>query len=107
MNISADRFTRAIADFDAYNSNDPNQEDHQGKAFPKEILYAQRMTEWLARFAPDANESVQLAARCQHIGRWEIPRSSYPMNKKGYLQWRNEAKSHHAKLAEAILTTCG
>lgn len=103
MNQSTDKFASAIAAFDAYNSKDPNQEVFQGKAYPKEILYAHRMSERLFRFAPNANESVRLAARCQHIGRWEIARSQYPMDKKGYLTWRNEEKLHHAKIAESIL----
>jgi hypothetical protein len=102
----SDRFAKAIAAFDAYHLNDPNQEKVNGQVFPKELLYARRMTEKLAGFAPDADDSIKLAARCQHIGRWEIPRSNYPMNKKGYLQWRNEEKSHHAKIAEDILATC-
>jgi hypothetical protein len=50
---------------------------------------------------------VQLAARCQHIGRWEIPREKYPMDKKGYLQWRNAEKMHHARIAEQILSDAG
>ena len=107
MTISADRFSKAIAAFDAYNTKDPNLEESAGKSFPKEILYAQRMTECLHKFAPTAHESIQLAARCQHIGRWEIPRNSYPITKKGYLQWRSEEKMHHAKIAESILTNCG
>ena len=107
MSFSTERFQTAIAAFDAFNSNDPNRKVHNGKSFPKEILYAQRMTERLHRFAPNASEPVKLAARCQHIGRWEIPRSSYPINKKGYLQWRSEEKIHHAKIAENILANCG
>jgi hypothetical protein len=104
--MSADRFAKAIAAFDSYNAKDPNREVFKGKEFPKEVLYAQRMTERLILFAPHASESVRLAARCQHIGRWEIPRSNYPMDKKGYFQWRNEEKLHHAKLAEEILAQC-
>ena len=107
MSFSTERFQIAIAAFDAFNSNDPNRKVHNGKSFPKEILYAQRMTERLQRLAPNASEPVKLAARCQHIGRWEIPRSSYPINKKGYLQWRSEEKMHHAKIAENILANCG
>ncbi len=107
MTTSFDQFAKAIAAFDAYNTNDPNLEEFAGKSFPKEILYAQRMTERLYRFAPTADETVKLAARCQHIGRWEIRRSSYPINKKGYLQWRSDEKMHHAKIAESILTSCG
>lgn len=107
MSPSPDRFTRAIAAFDAYHQKDPNREMNNGQLFPKELLYALRMTDRLALFAPHADESVKLAARCQHIGRWEIPREKYPMNKKGYLQWRNEEKMHHARIAEGILSDCG
>jgi len=105
--IPSDRFAKVIAAFDDYNLNDPNKEEFEGRIFPKESLYAQRMTGKLAAFAPEADEAVKLAARCQHIGRWEIPRSNYPMNKKGYLQWRNDAKIHHAKIASGILTAFG
>src|SRR5687767_3075754 len=104
---SPERFEKAMKAFDAYHLKDPNQETVDGKALPKELLYAQRMTDRLSRFNPAADESIKLAARCQHIGRWEIPREKYPMNKKGYLQWRNEEKLHHANIAERILTDCG
>ncbi len=107
MNNSIGKFEQAIAAFDRYNEGDPNHEEFEGKKFPKEILYAQRMTERLTHFEPSASEAVKLAARCQHIGRWEILRSSYPMDKKGYLQWRNAERIHHAKIAEQILIECG
>ena len=107
MTIQTDRFTKAIAAFDAYHERDPNTETEDGKLYPRELLYARRMTSQLERFAPDATEAVKLAARCQHIGRWEIPREKYPMEKKGYLQWRNEEKFHHATIAEKILRECG
>ena len=107
MTIQTDRFTKAIAAFDAYHERDPNTETEDGKLYPRELLYARRMTSQLERFAPDANEAVKLAARCQHIGRWEIPREKYPMEKKGYLQWRNEEKFHHAAIAEKILREGG
>ena len=101
-----ERLETAFTTFDAYNANDPHTEIVGGVSYPKELLYGQRMTEWLNKFAPNAPEYLQLAARCQHIGRWEIPRSSYPMDKKGYLQWRNAEKFHHAKIAEHILASC-
>jgi len=107
MNEISTKFAKAISAFDAYNSKDPNVEKFEGKTFPKEILYAQRMSDRLAHFAPDAKESIKLAARSQHIGRWEIARANYPMDKKGYLIWRNEEKIHQSKVAEGILTECG
>lgn len=103
---SNERLEKAFTTFDAYNSSDPNQDVFEGKSYPKELLYAMRMTERLQQFAPDAGEAVKLAARSQHIGRWEIARSSYAMDKKGYLQWRNAEKFHQAKIAEQVLISC-
>ena len=103
----SEKLARASAAFDTYNEKDPNVEIHEGKSYPKELLYSIRMTERLEHFAPEAAEYHKLAARCQHIGRWEIPRNKYPLDKKGYLQWRNTLKQHHASIAEKILTECG
>ncbi|HEY8934457.1 MAG TPA: DUF4202 domain-containing protein [Cyclobacteriaceae bacterium] len=100
------RFERAIASFDTYNGNDPNREKTEDNDIPKEFLYAVRMTSKLSHYAPDAPEHVQLAARCQHIGRWEISRNAYPMDRKGYLQWRSQLAIHHATIAERILHEC-
>lgn len=101
------RFNQAIANFDALNKLDPNLETVEGESHPKELLYAQRMTEMLSRFAPDASEILQLAVRCQHIQRWKIPRTSYPMTKAGYHQWRNQLKIFHANIAQSILQDIG
>jgi hypothetical protein len=93
-----ERFPQAIRRFDAANAQDPAGE---------ELIYAQRMSEWLEKFAPDASEAVKLAARSQHIRRWEIPRGRYPMNRAGYHRWRNELASFHAKVAGEILHDVG
>ena len=102
-----DRFDDAIARFDAANSEDPNEEIIDGRARPKELVYAERMTVMLARFAPDASEVLRLAARCQHIQRWKIPRGDYAMDRIGYLQWRKRLNKFHAQVAGAILSAAG
>ena len=78
-----------------------------GKEYPKEILYAQRMSEMLERFAPGASEAVKLAVRAQHIKRWAIPRGEYPMTPIGYKQWRTRLYKFHADLAAEILREVG
>jgi len=98
-----DRFQRAIALFDAANAEDPNQDQGQ----PKELLYARRMTEMLGRFAPAAPEAVQLAVRAQHIQRWKVPRSSYPMTKEGYYAWRTGLYKSHAETAGELMRQAG
>lgn len=101
------RFARAIACFDAANGEDPNRESDGGGVRPKELLYAERMTAMLARFAPQASEPLRLAARCQHIRRWKIPRADYPMTRAGYQQWRVRLRDFHAGLAGGILREAG
>jgi hypothetical protein len=103
----AARFARAIARFDAANAEDPNCEAADGHLRPKELLYAERMTAMLLRFVPDATEVVRLAARCQHIQRWKIPRADYPATRVGYQQWRLRLRDFHADLASAILREAG
>ena len=69
-----DKLSEAIARFDAANTEDPNQELIDGRERPKELVYAERMSAWLDRLAPDASDVVRLAVRAQHIRRWSIPR---------------------------------
>lgn len=101
------KFEQAIYLFDAYNSNDPKTTLIDGKEVADNLLYAQRMSEKMEKYEPEASESLLLAARSQHIGRWEIPRSDYPIDRKGYLQWRSHLKIYHAKLAASIMEKVG
>ena len=66
-------FDEAIRRIDESNSEDPNREEADGRSYPKEVLYAQRMTAWVERLDPTASEALLLAARSQHIRRWESP----------------------------------
>ncbi|HZW25493.1 MAG TPA: DUF4202 domain-containing protein [Gallionella sp.] len=100
-------YQAAIAAFDQANSEDPNKEVADGKEYPKELLYAQRMTEMQERFAPDASEAVKLACRAQHIQRWKSPRSDYPMDKKGYMLWRTNLYKFHAETAGRLMKQVG
>jgi predicted transcriptional regulator len=102
-----EKFNKAIQLFDEANSLDPTTEIFEGNKFPKELLYSVRMTEQLNKFAPNASETLKLAARCQHICRWKIPRDSYEMNRAGYLTWRKDLKDFHAKRAAEILNSVG
>jgi len=98
-----ERFDTAIHRFDEDNSRDPNQENGQ----PRELLYAQRLTGWVNKLCPEASEPLRLAARCQHICRWQSPRENYPMTKPGYLKWRAELKKFHAEKSGQILREAG
>ena len=101
------RFREALARFDRANAEDPNVETADGVSHPKELLYAQRMSEALERFAPDASEVVRLAARCQHVRRWTVPRDTYPEGRDGYRRWRTDLGRFHAETAAGILRAVG
>lgn len=102
-----DKFKKAIEQIDKINAEDPNKEVLNGKEFPKELLYAERMSQKLLEFQPDASEEIQIAVRAQHICRWKLPRNEYPMDRIGYLKWREELKKIHAGIAEEILRDVG
>ena len=104
---STDRFRRAVERFDGANAEDPNRERVDGAEQPRELVYARRMTARLDRFQPDASEAVRLAARCQHIRRWTIPRRDYPAGREGYRRWRTDLARFHASTAAAILRDVG
>ena len=93
-----ERFITAIVAIDAYNASDPKREA---------VPYAERMTVWLKRLEPEASEALQLAARAQHIGRWTIPRSTYPEGLPGYSRWRRDLGRFHAETAGKIMQEAG
>lgn len=100
-------FQAACELIDAENAQDPNSEIFQSITFPKELLYSNRMYERLMNFHPNASEAIQIASKAQHICRWEIPRESYPMDRLGYLKWREDLKKFHAKTTASILQKSG
>ncbi len=101
------RFAAAIARFDQDNAADPNVERAGGMSEPRELFFAKKLADWVLKLCPDASEELRLAARCQHLRRWEIPRSSYPMTRAGYLQWRTALKQFHAEKSGEILRAVG
>jgi hypothetical protein len=105
--MTQERYQATIAAFDRANAQDPNKEISEGKEYPKELLYSQRMSEMQERYVPEASEAVKLAVRAQHIQRWKIPRNNYPMDRQGYLQWRTGLYKFHAETAGRIMQEAG
>lgn len=101
------RLEEAIRKFDEANAADPTMESVDGVLYPKELVYGQRMSAWLERFHPGAPETVKLAARAQHIRRWEVPRESYPEGRAGYLKWRTDLYKRHGEIAGEIMREAG
>lgn len=103
----SDRLAETYRLIDAANADDPTTEIVDGVALPYARLYGERMTARLARLVPDASDLLKIAARAQHIRRFDVPRASYPMDKPGYHAWRNALKIRHAELAAEIMRRVG
>jgi hypothetical protein len=102
--MNSARFAQALDAFAAVSAQDPAREIVAGEARPRELVQSERLAAWVERLAPDASEALRLAARCQHIGRFRVPRSSYPEGRSGYLRWRSELSRRHAETAEGVLS---
>lgn len=92
---------------DRANAADPHTEIADGVERPREWLYGQRMSTWLQRICPDASEHLKIAARGQHIRRWEVPRDTYPASREGYLQWRTYLYRFHADHLAELMAAAG
>lgn len=106
-NQSSTRLNKVLVAIDEVNQKDPNSTiiNHQHK--PKELVYGQYMTACLNEYWPNANEKLQIAVRAQHIKRWHLPRTEFPIGKQGYLTWRKELGKFHAEMAKQIMIANG
>jgi hypothetical protein len=101
--MSESRFDRAVRAFREVSARDPERLEIGGEARPKELLHSEWLVQWVERVEPAASEALRLAAHCQHIGRYLVPRSTYPEGRIGYLKWRTDlAKAHAARSAEIL-----
>ena len=102
-----ERLAEAIKRIDAVNNEDPRTELVDGKPRSRELLFAQRVYEWVRRLVDDPSEELLLAARAHTLRRWIIPRGRYPKTTAGYHQWRNALAQFHAQEAGEILGEAG
>jgi len=107
MRRLSDSYDTAVAAIDAANAADPNTISLAGDANPLALVHGRLAAEWVARLVADPDEALLLAARAHHLRRWEVPRSTYPDGKGGYLRWRRDQKRRHASDIEAILVAAG
>jgi hypothetical protein len=89
---------------DAAHSADPNRAP-DGR--PAELVYADRIESWVARVAAQPTQLLRLAARCQHLERWLVPRTSFPEGKAGYLSWRKSLYTKQAERARELMLAAG
>jgi hypothetical protein len=101
------KLSQSFQSFDAYNKQDPHIFIWNDLAYPQEYFLALKLYEWVLKLDPNADEVLLLASRSQHIGRWEIPRESYPDGREAYLKWRKDLSLFHAEKASSIMQKAG
>lgn len=99
------KLEQAFILFDQYNQQSPEKITWKGEHYPSEYFYALKLYEWVKNLDQHASEALLLASRCQHIGRWEIERKTYPEGRVGYLTWRSDLAKHHAQKAVEIMSS--
>lgn len=105
--MSETRLDAVLRLIDAANAVDPNTTSSDAGGQPEALLYGQRMSAWLEKVCPEASEPLQIAARGQHIRRWEVPRDSYPATREGYLKWRTYLYGFHADCVADLMLVAG
>ena len=93
--------------FEAAHREDARTIEVDGAVVPWALRYHQRLVHWVLHFSPDASVPLRLAASCQHIRRWAIPRTDYEGGRRGYRQWRRDLARFHAREAGGILKQVG
>jgi hypothetical protein len=95
--VSTDRLDSALAAIDDVNAEHPPTLEH-----------SRRVHGWVRRLRPDgASDALLLAARACHVRRWEVPRSSYPDGRAGYLKWRRDLYRRQADIAASLVREAG
>ncbi len=103
MAILEKQYNKAVVLINSVHQLDPNSETVDGIEIKAELLYSRRMLSILKKVQPNASLELQLAAQCQHISRWSIPRVTFPIGKKGYYEWRAAIMKHQLSVTTSVL----
>jgi hypothetical protein len=101
------RLERALARFGAAHREDPRRIVVDGEELPWSVHYHRRLGHWILHFDAEASVPLHLAAACQHIRRWRVPRSDYGAGRRGYRRWRSDLAKMHAEIAREVLEDVG
>jgi len=99
-----DALDRARRLIDEAHAADPSRTPD---GMPAELVYADRIEAWLLRVVPDPRPVLRLAARCQHLERWLVPRASFLQASRA--TWRGAARFNvkQSERARQVLLASG
>jgi hypothetical protein len=100
-------FEQAVGEFDAIGLEDPRQATVGAVTGPYQLMESKVLEEFIRRLVDAPSAALLLACHCQHLARWQFPRSSYPDGREGYLRWRRAASQRSADAAAIIMAEAG
>jgi len=101
------RFREAEQRFAQAHRDDPERVEVAGQDVAFAVHYHERLAHWVELAASEPSEALRLAARCQHIRRWTLPRADFPAGAEGYKRWRSTLARQHADDAAMVLRDVG
>lgn len=105
--ITQDLYLHVTDALNEIHQGDPNHTNIDGLRKSSEFLYTNRMLQMLAEFEPGADYTLQIAAQCQHLERWKVARDLFPMDRKGYHQWRKAVMDFQISRTTEVLVNSG
>ena len=97
------KLEKTLNDIDLLHSQDPKKSIIDGVEKADELIYTENMSKALSKVSDSPSEELIIAVRSQHLCRWEIARSEYPMDRPGYLKWRTDLGKLHADKACEVM----
>ena len=101
------RLVAALSAFESIHHEDARSVTIEGEVTPRSVHYHRRLLHWMLHFEPEPSVALRLAAACQHVRRWTIPRSTYEQGRVGYRQWRTDLSRVHVEIASGVLEEAG
>lgn len=82
------KYSELTVAIDKLHSEDSVMENVDGNLLPAELVYSKRMLQILETVFPGSDNLLKISAQCQHLKRWMIVRTDFPMDRQGYHKWR-------------------
>ena len=101
--ISDDLYIKTTEAINLVHTEDETLINDGAKTVASELVYSQRMLAMLEVFDKGSSKLLRLAVQCQHLRRWNIPRTNYSMDRRGYHQWRRAVMEYQLNQTREIL----
>lgn len=105
--ITLDLYQKATKAIENIHQSDASTTYENEMEWAAELVYSERMLQILDKLEPNPSFELKLAAQCQHLERWIVNRGSYPMDRKGYHQWRKAVMDYQLGKTLEILNNVG